>query len=264
MEWIGYLASISIGLVLGLLGGGGSILTIPILVYLFHIDAVTASAYSLFIVGITSLAGVIPKYRDHLVDVRTSVYFGLPSIVTIFITRKWIIPSIPEVIVNISPQVFLTKRIVILGVFALLMILASVSMLLHRKLDTDGSKIRYSPWLILEGLVIGFLTGLVGAGGGFLIIPALVLVTGLKFKTAVGTSLLIIGVNSLMGFAGDVLNYSMNWPFLLSITSLAVLGIMIGAILSSKARPEKLRQAFACFVLVVGSWMLLNELSTML
>jgi uncharacterized membrane protein YfcA len=264
MEWLGYLASVCIGLVLGILGGGGSILTIPILVYLFHVNAVTASAYSLFIVGITSLVGVIPKHRDHLVDVRTGLYFGLPSIVTIFTTRKWIVPSIPEVVATLNPDTVVTKRVLILGIFALLMILASLSMLLNRKLDTPEAKVHYSPLLILEGLLIGFLTGLVGAGGGFLIIPALVLVTGLKFKTAVGTSLLIIGVNSLIGFAGDVLNYEMDWLFLLSLTLLAVLGIIGGASISRKIQAESLRRAFACFVLLIGTWMLFNELYSIL
>jgi uncharacterized membrane protein YfcA len=260
MEWLGYLASICIGLVLGILGGGGSILTIPILVYLFQINAVTASAYSLFIVGVTSLVGVIPKHRDHLVDLRTSLYFGFPSIVTIFITRKWIIPSIPDVVVALNPDIFVTKRVLILGIFSVLMILASLSMLLNRKPNTSETKVYFSSLLIFEGLLIGFLTGLVGAGGGFLIIPALVLVTGLKFKTAVGTSLLIIGVNSLIGFVGDVLNYEMDWMLLLSLTLLAVLGIIVGAGVSRKMQAEKLRRAFACFVLVAGSWMLFNEL----
>ena len=264
MEWLGYLASVCVGLVLGLLGGGGSILTIPILVYLFHVNAVTASAYSLFIVGITSLVGVIPKHRDHLVDVRTGLYFGLPSIVTIFITRKWIVPSIPDVVSTLSPDIVVTKRVLILGIFALLMILASLSMLLNRKLDTSETKVHYSPLLVFEGLLIGFLTGLVGAGGGFLIIPALVLVTGLKFKTAVGTSLLIIGVNSLIGFAGDVLNYEMDWLFLLSLTLLAVLGIIAGASLARKVQAQSLRRVFAYFVLLIGTWMLFNELYSIL
>lgn len=260
MEWLGYLASVCIGLVLGVLGGGGSILTIPILVYIFHINAVTASAYSLFIVGTTSLVGVIPKHRDHLVDIRTGLCFGLPSIATIFITRKWIVPSIPDVVAVLSPEIVITKRVLILGIFAVLMILASLSMLFSRKPDVSETKVNYSPLLIFEGLLIGFLTGLVGAGGGFLIIPALVLVTGLKFKTAVGTSLLIIGVNSLVGFAGDVLNYEMDWVLLLTLTCLAVLGIILGARISRKVPAENIRRSFAGFVLAVGIWMLLNEL----
>src|SRR5687767_2052802 len=127
MEVFGYIASICIGLILGLLGGGGSILSIPILVYIFHIDAVLASAYSLFIVGITSLVGAIPKYKEHLVNVRTGLLFGLPSIISIFVTRKWIVPAIPDIIFYTGSMV-ITKRILVLGLFALLMILASISM----------------------------------------------------------------------------------------------------------------------------------------
>src|SRR5687768_3473171 len=229
MEILGYVASIAIGVILGILGGGGSILSIPILVYLFHVDAVMASAYSLFIVGTTSLVGAIPKYKDHLVNVKTGILFGLPSLLTIFLTRKWIVPAIPNIVLQ-TESFTLTKRVLILGVFALLMILASYSMIKERKeIENENQRFRVV-LVILEGMIIGFLTGLVGAGGGFLIIPALVLLTGLKFKTAVGTSLFIIAANALSGFIGDVSNYTIAWPFLLSITALAIAGILIGKI----------------------------------
>lgn len=259
MEILGYIASICIGLILGLLGGGGSILSIPILVYLFQIDAILASAYSLFIVGVTSFVGAIPKYKDHLVDIRTGLIFGIPSITSIFCTRKWIVPAIPDIVFQ-TDIFFLTKRILVLGLFAMLMILASFSMIQGRKeLNTDNQ--RFTVWLIvLEGILIGFLTGLVGAGGGFLIIPALVFLTGLPFKTAVGTSLFIIAINSLMGFLGDVLNYSMDWRFLLTITSLAIIGILIGNQLQKKISAIKLRKAFGWLVLMMGVTILLREL----
>jgi hypothetical protein len=258
MEVIGYLASICIGLILGLLGGGGSILSIPILVYLFHVDPVSASAYSLFIVGVTSLVGSVPKYKEQLVNVRTGMLFGIPSIVSIFATRKWIVPAIPDVIYQ-GPDFILTKRFLLLGLFALLMILASVSMIRNKKeIVNDRGKFR-TFLVIVEGTLIGFLTGLVGAGGGFLIIPALVLLTGLPFKTAVGTSLLIIAVNSLAGFLGDVLNYRMDWSFLLSITALAVAGILIGNKISGALSAAKLRKAFGWFVLAMGCYILFRE-----
>jgi len=259
MEIAGYVACIFIGVILGILGGGGSILSIPILVYLFHVDAVMASAYSLFIVGTTSLIGAIPKYKDHLVNVRTGILFGLPSIVTIFLTRKWIVPAIPDIILQ-TESFTLTKRVLILGVFALLMILASYSMIKERtELQNENQRFRIV-LVILEGMIIGFLTGLVGAGGGFLIIPALVLLTGLKFKTAVGTSLFIIAINSLIGFVGDMLNYEIPWAFLLSVTSLAIVGILIGNRISKKISAERLRKSFGWFVLVMGCWILLREL----
>lgn len=258
MEILGYIASVCIGLILGLLGGGGSILSIPILVYLFHVDAIMASAYSLFIVGVTSFVGAIPKYKEHLVNVKTGIAFGIPSIISIFCTRRWIVPAIPEVIWQTESFIF-TKRILVLGIFALLMILASFSMIRGRK-ELASDDLGFRTFLVVvEGIIIGFLTGLVGAGGGFLIIPALVFLTGLPFKTAVGTSLFIIAINSLMGFLGDVLNYSMDWPFLFSITLLAVTGILVGNRLQKKISAIKLRKAFGWLILLMGSWILLRE-----
>jgi uncharacterized membrane protein YfcA len=258
IETFGYLAAVCIGLILGLLGGGGSILSIPILVYIFHIDAVLASAYSLFIVGITSFVGAIPKYKDHLVNIRTGFLFGIPSIISIFVTRKWIIPSIPDIVFQ-TDSFILTKRILLLGIFALLMILASFSMIRAKREIVSETRGFRTFLVIIEGLLIGFLTGLVGAGGGFLIIPALVFLTGLPFKTAVGTSLFIIAINSLMGFLGDVFNYTMDWSFLLTITGLAISGILIGNQLQKKISPIRLRIAFGWLVLTMGSWILLRE-----
>lgn len=259
MELIGYAACIFIGIILGILGGGGSILSIPILVYLLHVDVVMASAYSLFIVGSTSLVGAIPKYKKHLVNLRTGFFFGLPSIVTIFITRKWVVPSIPEIVYQ-TESFTLTKRVLILGLFAVLMILASISMIRGSKEITNENHRFRVVLVIMEGIIIGFLTGLVGAGGGFLIIPALVLLTGLPFKTAVGTSLFIIAINSLVGFLGDVMNYSMDWKFLLSITALSIIGILIGDKISKKIPATVLRKSFGWFVLIMGCWILFREL----
>lgn len=259
MEAAGYIASVCIGLVLGLLGGGGSILSIPILVYLFNVDAVMASAYSLFIVGVTSFVGAIPKYQEQLVNIRTGLVFGIPSIVAIFSTRKWVVPAIPDVLFHVGSFV-ITKRILLLGIFAVLMILASIAMIKRRGPFESEDNGYHIGGIILQGLLIGFLTGLVGAGGGFLIIPALVLLTGIPFKTAVGTSLFIIAINSLMGFLGDVLNYAIQWNFLLIITGLAVIGILIGNRFSKKLPSSRLRKSFGWFTLLTGSWILLKEI----
>jgi uncharacterized protein len=259
MEIAGYIASVFIGIVLGLLGGGGSILSIPILVYLFNIEPVLASAYSLFIVGITSLVGVVPKYRQHLINIRTGILFGIPSILTIFITRKWIVPAIPEIIVQ-AESFILTKRLLLLGLFAILMVLASISMIRGRREITSKSQKFRTVLVVLEGSLIGFLTGLVGAGGGFLIIPALVFLTGLKFKTAVGTSLFIIAINSLSGFLGDVLNYTIDWNFLLSITALAIAGILAGSYFSRRISGVVLRKLFGWITLAMGIWILTKEI----
>lgn len=260
MEFIGFAVSILIGVVLGMLGGGGSILTIPVLVYIFNVEPVLATAYSLFIVGTTSLVAAIPKYKEHLVNLRTGFLFGIPSIVSMFITRKWVVPALPETIFQ-TASFTMTKGMFVLGLFALLMVLASYSMIRgngqknHPRLV---AKVKWH-WVVLEGLLIGFLTGLVGAGGGFLIIPALVLLTGLQIKIAVGTSLFIIAINSLMGFAGDLLTHPMDWPLLLSVTAFAIGGTFIGNRFSRKISQEKLKKAFGWFTLIIGAWILLKE-----
>jgi uncharacterized protein len=260
MEILGYAVSILIGVVLGLMGGGGSILTIPVLVYIFNVEPVLATAYSLFVVGSTSLVAAIPKYKEHLVNLRTGFLFGIPSIVSMFITRKWIVPALPDTILTVS-DFTLSKGTFILGLFALLMVLASYSMIRGNGQKSHPrlvAKIKWH-WVVLEGLLIGFLTGIVGAGGGFLIIPALVLLTGLQIKIAVGTSLFIIAINSLMGFAGDLLTHPMDWPLLLSVTTFAIAGTFIGNIFSRKISQEKLKTGFGWFTLVVGTWILLKE-----
>jgi uncharacterized membrane protein YfcA len=258
MEVLGFAAAVVVGFILGLLGGGGSMLSIPILVYLFDIEPVRASAYSLFLVGITSMIGTIPKYREHKVNLRTGLLFGIPSIITIFITRKWVVPLIPDTVATIGNLV-LSKRLLLLGLFAVLMILAAIPLIRGRK-EIESTHPRFRTLLVfVEGLLIGFLTGLVGAGGGFLITPALVFLTGLNFKTAVGTSLLVIAVNSLAGFLGDVLNYRMEWAFLFGITALAVVGILLGTRLSRNVDSLTLRKAFGWFTLFVGASILLAE-----
>lgn len=257
-EFIGYCCSVLIGMVLGLLGGGGSILSIPVLVYLFGIEHEQAQAYSLFIVGVTSLVGAVPKYRENLVNVRTGILFGIPSIASIFVTRKWIVPAIPDIIFRVY-GLDLTKRELQLGLLAVLMVLASFQLIRgKREVNSDNRNFRIF-LVIIEGTLIGFLTGLVGAGGGFLIIPALVFLTGLPFKTAVGTSLFVIAVNALIGFLGDLLEREMNWNFLLTITALAISGILIGDFFSKKIAVLYLRKAFGWFTLVVGAWILLKE-----
>lgn len=259
MEILGYLASVCIGIILGLLGGGGSILAIPILVYVFDVDAVRASAYSLFIVGMTSFVGAIPKYKDHLVNIQTGLLFGLPSIIAIFVTRKWIVPAIPDIIFQLG-DFTLSKRLLVLGIFASLMIISSISLIRGRKeIQPDQHEWRMG-LLVTEGMLIGFITGLVGAGGGFLIIPALVWLTRLPFKTAVGTSLFIIAINALLGFVGDLLNYDMEWRFLLTLTALAIGGIFIGHKLQKRIPANELRKAFGWLILVTGILILFNEL----
>jgi uncharacterized membrane protein YfcA len=261
MDIIGYAVSILIGVVLGLMGGGGSILTIPVLVYLFGVEPVLATAYSLFIVGTTSFVAAIPKYKEHLVNLRTGFLFGIPSIVSMFITRKWIVPALPDVIFS-TGNFSLTKGTFVLALFAVLMVLASYSMIRGNGQEKAHprivAKIKWH-WVVIQGLMIGFLTGLVGAGGGFLIIPALVLLTRLNIKIAVGTSLFIIAINSLIGFSGDLMTHPMEWPLLLKVTALAIVGTFIGNQFSKKISQVRLKKGFGWFTLIIGLWILLKE-----
>lgn len=254
----GYIGSFFIGVILGTLGSGGSILSIPILVYLFSLDVVVASGYSLFIVGATSLAGAIQRLGNKRVDFRTVVTFGAPSIISVFVTRKWIVSSIPEVLIQTSSFV-LTRRLLILGLFAILMVGASMLMIFKKSTPSvSAQKASLSLWMI-EGTFIGFLSGLVGAGGGFLIVPALVLVADISFKEAVGTTLFIIAFNSLIGFLGDVLNYQIDWQLLLTVTGVAMFGILVGNLCSRYFPAQHLKTAFGWFTLLMGIGILLRE-----
>lgn len=260
MEIIGYCAAIMIGISLGLIGGGGSILTVPVLVYLFHIDATQATSYSLFIVGLTSLIGAYLNYRKQQVDVRTALLFGLSSITTVFLTRKFLIPAIPNVLLSIG-DIEISRAVATMVLFAILMVLAAVSMIRNNNTkQTDTSSTNALSKLLLFGLGIGLITGLLGAGGGFLIIPALVLVLHIPMKKAVGTSLLIIALNSLIGFTGDIGQQNIDWPFLLLIAAIAVTGIIIGTWLSRKIAGTKLKKGFGWFVLTMGTYILIKEL----
>lgn len=262
MEMVGYLASILIGISLGLIGGGGSILTVPVLVYLLGVEPVLATAYSLFIVGSTSLVGAVPKYRQGLVSIKTAVIFGAPAIAAVYATRKFIVPAIPHELFNIG-NFTITKPLLLMLLFAVLMVFASYSMIKGKK-ETEksnpGEQHFNYPLILLEGAVVGVLTGLVGAGGGFLIIPALVVLSKLPMKEAVGTSLVIIAAKSLIGFLGDVGQQEINWMLLGIVSTLAIGGIFIGNWLSHKVNGEQLKKAFGWFVLVMGIYIIIKEL----
>jgi hypothetical protein len=334
METIGFLTAIIIGFTLGLIGGGGSILTVPVLVYMFQIEPVLATAYSLFVVGISSSVGALNYMKKGLMSYKTAVIFAVPSFLAVFITRKFLVPAIPEQLFTIGkldittdllfililiivmlgvsllslnktfrnskkhlkafllvtpaaimvfvvrqfiiPEIpenlvvlgdfTLTKNIGIMVFFALIMFFSSFSMIRGQKVpvkgnetESEGLSFNY-PIIVLEGLIVGSITGIVGAGGGFLIIPALVLLVGLPMKMAVGTSLLIISVKSLLGFLGDIGNQEIGWTFLIAFTGLAVLGIFGGTYTSKFIDGNKLKKGFGWFILVMAIYILINEL----
>ena len=258
---MGYLASIFIGISLGLIGGGGSILTVPVLVYLFGIDAVLATVYSLFVVGATSVVGSFSYFKKGLVHLKTAVVFGIPSIVAVFLTRAFIVPAIPQTIFSIG-NFTVTKSILLMVLFAVLMIFASYSMI--KKCKGEDCLPKETPsgsnfLIIIQGIFVGIVTGLVGAGGGFLIIPALVNLLRLDIKKAIGTSLVIIALNSLFGFAVATTHVTMDWILLFKILALAIAGVFIGSFISKKIDGKKLKPAFGWFVLIMGIYILLKE-----
>ena len=282
MEILAYIFAAAIGISLGLIGAGGSILTVPVLVYLAHVEPVLATAYSLFVVGSTALVGGIHNTFKRLVDFRTAVMFGIPSILAVYATRAFIMPWIPAEIA-FGEWFSIPKGVGLLVVFAVLMVATSFSMIRKgghapeleeifdeprehyftpevEEIDAEPKRHHFS-LVLLEGVGVGVLTGLVGAGGGFLIIPALVLLTGLDMKLAVGTSLFIIAMKSLIGFTGDIqAGMLIDWGFLLLFTAFSVTGIFIGSWLHRFVHGDRLKQGFGWFVLAMGIYMFIKEI----
>ena len=258
MEILGYVGALFIGLVLGLTGGGGSILTVPILVYLMSVSPVTATAYSLFIVGTTSTFGAIQNYRKNLVDIKNGFIFAIPSFIAVYLTRKFIVPRIPEIIIE-SP-ILITKNTFLMLFFAVIMIFGALSVLKKKSQDNNNEEKRNLILIGIQTFTIGIIIGLVGAGGGFLIIPSLILFAKLPMRKAVGTSLFIIAMNSLVGFIGDVQNLVIDWVFLLTFSAISVVGIFIGMYLTKYTNESQLKKIFAYFVLVMATIILLKEM----
>lgn len=261
MEILGFILSIVMGFTLGLLGGGGSILTVPILVYVLAVDPVLATAYSLFVVGATSVIGGWRKHMEGLVEWKTGLVFAAPSLVAVFLTRYYLVPAIPEEIFTVGDFIF-TKNVAIMTFFGIVMLLASFSMIRGNKNGKETEERPFNfPIIILEGLVVGTVTGLVGAGGGFLIVPALVLLVGLPIKKAVGTSLVIIAIKSLIGFLGDVgSGQEIAWGFLGLFTAFSAVGMFLGIYATKFISADGLKKAFGWFVLVMGVFIIYKEL----
>lgn len=260
IEIFGYISALIIGISLGLIGGGGSILAVPVLAYLFSVNEKVATAYSLFIVGSSALVGGLKQHFKGLVDWRTAVVFGIPAIIGVTIVRHYVVPALPDVLFTVSDFDF-TRRMAMFGLFAALMIPAAFSMLKEKKERQVTGKVKYNyPLILLEGLVVGAITGMIGAGGGFLIIPALVILANVEMKVAVATSLIIIAFKSLMGFfLGDAFTMEIDWQFLAIFTGLSLIGIFIGSYLGNFIDGKKLKKGFGYFIFVMAIFIFYME-----
>lgn len=262
---LGYAMALATGLSLGLLGSGGSLLAVPALVYFFGLDAVTATSYSLFIVGAVSLFGFSAKARDEALEWLPTLAFAAPSVVAVFGIRKYLVHSLPTAFV--FPWGSYQRDTVILVMFAMVMLAAGLSMLRKSKpvtaaVSPRGHTLSKPGFFLLgaEGLAVGGITGLAGAGGGFLIVPAMTLLGGIPFKTAVMTSLMIISVQSLVGFTGDfAAGETIRWGFLLRFTLLSLAGVALGHAASGYWAGERLKQAYGWFTLFVSLAVLARE-----
>ncbi len=259
-QLFGYIGALIVGLVLGLIGGGGSILTVPLLVYLLGYNPVIATAYSLFVVGATSMVGTYQKYKKGLVDFKTGLAFSFPSFIAVYLSRRYLVSGIPDTLLNIG-NFTITGDMGIMIFFAIIMMLASYSMI-KRKKDHDTLPKKQSYYkTFFQGIIIGTITGIIGAGGGFLYVPALVIWANIPMKKAVGTSLIIVTINSLMGFIGDVQTLEIEWVFLLSFTLISIIGIIIGVFLSKFISGKGLKKSFGVFTLIMAIYIIYRETS---
>lgn len=259
LEILGYIGALCIGVVLGITGGGGSILTVPVLVYLLNYNPVTATAYSLFIVGTTSGFGTIQNFKKGLVAPKTAFQFVIPSVIGVYLTRKFMVPALPDVVFYFG-SLQLTKETFLMILFAIVMLMAAYSMLKKQK-DAELGEVRSASLAIvmIKLFFVGILIGLIGAGGGFLIIPALLKFARLPMKKAIGTSLLIITINSLIGFTGDIQNNPIDWYFLLPFTAVSVIGIFLGLYIQRFINEKHLKKLFGVFVLIMSLVILYEE-----
>ncbi len=262
LAMFGFSLAVLMGLILGAIGSGGSMLTVPILVYLFGLKPFIATGYSLLVVGTTAGIGTFSYWQRDLIRLKDTVIFILPSTVMILVTRRFIVPNIPDPVFELH-DIMLSKSVFIMTIFALLMFVAGILMLRpvqvkqKQGLDPTARPIK----LLLGSGAVGLLAGLVGAGGGFLIIPVLITWFNLSMKEAIGTSLAVIMVNSLTGFQGDVLaGIVVDWHLLGPFLGLAILGMFLGIRLNQRVDGPLLKRWFGWFMVLLACVILVAEI----
>jgi uncharacterized protein len=264
-EIIAYILSLFVGITLGLVGAGGSILTLPILVFVVGIEPQYATIYSSFVVGITSLVGTVRNILKKQLHLLSAFVFFIPSLLMMLLVKRYIMPEIPDELYEFE-SIILTKDIALMIFFAIIMMLASVNMIRGNQFSADNQDIKDINFnyksISLQGAIVGILTALLGVGGGFLIVPALVTYAKLPIRLTIGTSLLIITFNSLSAFLFDFLEieYALDWQFLIIFTIISVIGFFVGIWLSKFIKAGQLKKGFGYFILFMAFYTLAKQI----
>lgn len=258
IEIAGFIAILAAGVVLGMTGAGGAILSVPTLVYLFGVPATQATGYSLFLVGVTSLAAALLNARHGTISPGAAAVFAVPSSAAAYAARRFIVPSIPAVVDLAGMEIPRDRAMMLL--FAALMAASATGLLRRPDQAPAGDQPASRPMVALLGLSIGFIAGLLGAGAGFLIVPALILFGRLPVHAACSTSLAIIAAQSLPAFFGFAQIAAIDWPFLGSVTSLSLAGMTLGRVLARRMTAQRLAVSFGWFVIAVAALIAAKEL----
>lgn len=261
MYIVGLLLAVVVGLTLGMIGSGGSILTVPILVYVFGINPALATTYSLLVIAVISFVGSMNGIKNKSVDFSKVLYFGLPSMVTVFVVRSYILPLVPDEITFAGYTFYQDKVFMLL--FAAVMVFAAIPMFHPTKAENIHSpQQEHKKGVVLaQGVLVGFITGVVGAGGGFLIIPVLINSFKLTLKRAVSTSLVLITINSTIGLLGDLDKLpTLDWKLIIAYIILSVIGLFIGFKISSQIENAVLKKGFGIGIVLLSCFILIKEL----
>lgn len=242
------------GIIMGLLGGGGSVLSVPIFLYVFKFPAIEATAYSLLVVGLSASFASIRNYRQGHIDFRNGLVFAIPSTLLVMLTRGFILPALPDQLLGVS------KNDLLIYSFIIFLLFSGAKMFLDKSKPDPNMK--YSLWSVsLKGALVGLATGFVGAGGGFLIVPALSLLLKFPMSKAIGTSLFIISINSILGFFSSVSSLSsFDWRSLVPFFLLSLLGVFLGQNIGKKVDNKGLKKGFAYFILLMALIMLIVQI----